>query len=162
MLLKKNNITEGDCIFRTIFILSSIALASNPERCMLINSLSNLHCLFCIFQVVQGTVYFQCDMFVKSSFSFDPIFCIHEKNAFHFFSVQNLKWLPDQNEKIDQMQCPLSFMISRLVAMIFNRYQDMVTSLFYLFQVIQANRQGSVGVRVQTVATVDSPTKPKK
>ena len=47
------------------------------------------------------TLSIPCDMSVKSNFTFDLIFLIHEdseKIAFHCF-VQNLKWQPSQNDQ---------------------------------------------------------------
>ena len=52
--------------------------------------------------IVQDTVYFRCDMSVKSNFAFDFIFLIRkdsEKIGFHFFFHQNLKWQPNENDR---------------------------------------------------------------
>ena len=57
---------------------------------------------------MQDTVYFLCDEFVKSNFTFDLIFYVHENSeniGFHFFFVQNLKWQPNQN---DPLSCKLT------------------------------------------------------
>ena len=47
-------------------------------------------------------MYFPCDMSVKSNFTFDFIFLIHEdseKNWLSFFFLQNLKLQPDENDR---------------------------------------------------------------
>ena len=53
--------------------------------------------------VVQDTAYFPCDMSVKSDFTFDFIFLIHEdsekKMVSIFFFVESLKWQPNENDR---------------------------------------------------------------
>ena len=51
---------------------------------------------------MQDTVYFPCGRSVKSNFTFDLIFLIHEESekiGFHFFFLQNLKWQPNENDR---------------------------------------------------------------